>query len=72
MTENSFSRLKNKTDMEEKNKVKVFIDGRFRVVDITQIQLVTDQEAKKIQDEEDSRNVDFSDVKRLLKARRIG
>ena len=58
--------------MEEKTKVKVFIDGRFRVVDITQIQLVTDAEAKKIQDEEDSRNVDFSDVKRLIKARRMG
>ena len=58
--------------MEEKTKVKVFIDGRFRVVDITQIRLITDEEAKKIQDEDDSRNVDFSDVKRLLKARRIG
>ena len=57
---------------ESKTKVKVFIDGRFRVVDITQIQLVTDQEAKKIQDEDEARNVDFSDVKRLLKARRIG
>ena len=58
--------------MEEKTKVKVFIDGRFRVVDITQIQLVTDQEAKKIQDEDEARNVDFSDVKKLIKARRIG
>ena len=54
---------------ENKTKVRVMLDGVTHVADIKDMQLITDEEAAKIQLQEASK-VDYSDVQAQLKEER--